>query len=133
MRAHRRLLLLITDYASCLALGSSEWELPFAARGVDPGDVAEIGEAFWTRSTPPRVRTGIGLQIVEQFGGITRHWLPVYHWYPVTPVTVPVIQTSSAQPASPLARWKQTIADSTDLQSQASRWAKALRRVPAGG
>src|ERR1700693_566195 len=64
---------------------------------------------------------------------ITRHWPPAYHWYPVTPVTVPVIQTSSAQLASPLARRKGTIADSIDLQSEASRWAEALRQVRVDG
>jgi hypothetical protein len=49
--------------------------------------------------------------------------VPAYRWYVAT---VPVIQTSSAQPASPLARRKETISDPTRLQSQACRWAKAL-------
>jgi hypothetical protein len=88
--------------------------------------IAEIGQTIWTRSSLLPVAHWYGLEIVEQFGDITRHWPPAYRWYAVAPVTVPVIQTSSAQPASPLARRKGTIADPTGLQSQASRWAKAL-------
>jgi hypothetical protein len=74
----------------------SESELPFAARGIDRGDDAEIDQAISTPSTPPRVRTGTGLETVEEF--VTSHAIvrPCTTVDPVTPVTVPVIQTSSA-------------------------------------
>jgi hypothetical protein len=133
MQAHRRLLLLDNRLRE---LSVVPWlRIGTAVRGscFDPGDDAEIGQTIWTRSTPPRVRTGLGLQIVEQFGDITRHWPPVYHGYPGTPVTVPVIQTSSAQPAAPLARRKGTIADSTDLQSQASPLGEGAAPKRVGG
>ena len=62
---------------------------------------AEIGQTIWTRSSLLPVAHWHGLEIVEQLGDITCRWPPAHHWYPVTPVTVPIIHTSSAQPASP--------------------------------
>jgi hypothetical protein len=87
---------------------------------------AEIGQIIWTRSSYPQLRTGMGPKSSNNLGTSRATGRP-RSIVVVTPVTVPVIQTSSAQPGpSHSPRRKGTIADPTGLQSQACRWAKAL-------
>jgi hypothetical protein len=74
-----------------------ESELPFAARGVDRGDDTEIGQTIWTH--PRQVRTGIGLKSSNDLG-YHAPLAPRVPLAPVMPVTVPVIQSSSARLAS---------------------------------